>query len=362
MGGIDKDDGVYVFDEISSRIDDSTVDVAKRGPTMADVARVAGVSAQTVSRVANGESGVRAKTRERVVEAMRHIGYRPNGAARALKRGRFNSVGIITFTLSSYGNIRTVDSLSSALMRRGFSVNLIVAPDRTEQSISGAFNRLADEAVDAIILLFEAGLIDSAQAEFPPGLPVLIIGSTGHELKLPTVDVDQEQGATLATEHLVQLGHRNIWHVRGPKTEFAASRREDAWRAVMLANGLDDRRIIPGDWTAKSGYAAGRLLANRDDVTAVFTANDSMALGLIRALRENGKDVPGDVSIVGFDNIADSEYLWPPLTTIDQDFSIVGDVAASMVLSAVANGDLVPRQEVVSTQLIVRQSTTVPKI
>ena len=346
--------------ELASRVDDPSEDGAKRTPVMADVARVAGVSAQTVSRVANGDAGVRPQTRARVIEAMREVGYRSNGAARALKRGSFNSVGVITFTLSSFGNIRTVDALTTSLMRRGFSVNLFVTSDRTERSVSGAYSRLADESVDAIVLLYEAGLIDNAEATFPPGLPILVIGSTGRQSRFPTVDVDQEQGATLATDHLVRLGHRQIWHVRGPGTAFAADRREEAWRSVMRANDLDGRRVLPGDWTAESGYAAGRMLATRDDVTAVFAANDSMAIGLIRALREQGKDVPGDVSVVGFDNAPDSAYLWPPLTTIDQDFSIVGDMSASLVVDGVLRGAIAPRHEVLPTQLIVRQSTAAP--
>lgn len=336
-------------------------DAVKRTPVMADVARVAGVSAQTVSRVANGEQNVKEDTRRRVIRAMREVGYRPNGAARALKRGSYNSVGVITFTLESYGNIRTVDALAGSLAKRGYSVNLIVSSERTGQSVSGAYNRLADEAVDGVVLLFEAGLTDRAEADFPPGLPIVVVGSTRRGTTLPTVDVDQAQGARIATEHLVALGHTDIWHVSGPDSAFAANLREDTWRRVLEAHGLQTNRVFPGDWSAESGYVAGRALAERDDVSAVFAGNDSMAAGLIRALREAGRDVPGDVSVVGFDNAPDSAFLWPPLTTVDQDFTVVGELSARMLLDGVNSGAVAPVHSLVPTRLVVRQSTAAPR-
>ncbi len=343
--------------EVSSMESDS-VSAHRRAAVMADVARVAGVSAQTVSRVANGEMNVRAATRRRVVEAMREVGYRPNGAARALKRGSFNTIGVITFTLSTFGNSHTLDAVTTSLAKRGYSVKLILSGEQTSSSVSGAYNRLADEAVDGIIMLYEAGLLDHGEALFPPGLPVLVIGSTRVDSLGMTVDVNQEQGARLATQHLVGLGHRDIWHIAGPMNGFAARKREDTWRAVLSDNGLQSEgRSIPGDWTADSGYAAGLFLGDRDDVTAVFAANDSIAIGLIRGLREQGKRVPDDISVVGFDDAPDSAFVWPPLTTVSQDFSMVGEVSSQLLLEAVRTGETPAAHSVLPTQLVVRQST-----
>ena len=329
----------------------------KHSPVMADVARIAGVSAQTVSRVSNGEPNVREETRRRVIQVMREVGYRPNVAARALKRGRYNSVGVITFTLSTYGNMKTIDALSTTLAGRGFSTTLMVTSERTEKSVSGAYNRLVEEAVDAIVLLFEEGLIDSAEAEFPPGVPVLIVGSTRQELRMPTVDVDQDQGGVLATRHLLELGHRQICHVRGPRRGFAADKRERAWRRTLEDAGLRPGEVFPGDWSAESGYRAGTIIAGRPEITAVFAGNDSMAIGVIRALTEAGRRVPQEVSVMGFDDASDSAYVVPPLTTVSQNFETLGRLAPELVVDAVSSGSIALQHVLVPCSLVVRGST-----
>lgn len=328
---------------------------------MADVAKLAGVSPQTVSRVSNGESNVREETRRKVIGAMRQVGYRPNVAARALKRGRYNSVGVITFTLSTFGNMKTIDALATSLALQGFSTTLMVTSERTETSVSGAYNRLAEEAVDAIVLLFEEGLVDSAEAEFPPGAPIVVVGSTRQEMVMPTVDVDQDQGGVLATRHLLELGHRRICHIRGPRTAFAADKREDAWRRTLDEAGLRPGEVFVGDWGAESGYRAGRIIAQRPEITAVFAGNDSMATGLTLALTEAGRRVPEDVSVIGFDNTADSAFQVPPLTTIAQDFALLGRVSTDLVLEGVKSGSIPAQHHAVPCQLVVRASTAAPR-
>ncbi|MDM4764246.1 substrate-binding domain-containing protein [Galbitalea sp. SE-J8] len=327
---------------------------------MADVAALAGVSSQTVSRVANGATNVKEATRLRVIQAMREIGYRPNGAARALKRGSYGSVGVITFTLASYGNIRTVEAISARLADRGYSLTLINVPDRTMGSISGAYNRLADEAVDAVIVLFEARLIDQEHAEFPPGLPVVVVDSQ-EARRFPTLDTDQAEGAALATEHLITLGHRDILHLAGPEGSFSAERRTAAWADTMARHGLPVRPSLRGDWSAESGYAAGAEIARQlGEVTAVFAANDAMALGVMRAMHELGVGVPHDLSVVGFDNTPESSCFWPPLTTVSQDFDTLGRICVELVAEGIEDGSTPNTHHLVPTELVVRQSTAPP--
>ena len=326
---------------------------------MSDVATLAGVSAQTVSRVSNGHSNVDASTRERVVAAMRELDYRPNGAARALKRGSFNSIGVIVSALSSVGNIRSLNAVSTAASDVGYSVNLVPLAHPTADDVSLAFSRLGDHAVDGIIMIIESHVLRSAEFEVPPGIPVVIMDSLARD-NVAIIDNDQILGARQATEHLLSLGHRNVWHVAGPAKSIASELREESWRAVLMSAGITPPPVSYGDWSAESGYRAGLELAANDDVTAVFVGNDQMALGVMRAMHEKGRPVPGDVSVVGFDDIEEAANFWPPLTTVRQDFTEVGVRSVAALISAIHNEEFTRTPTSVPTTFIVRQSTAPP--
>ncbi|GAA4913423.1 LacI family DNA-binding transcriptional regulator [Nesterenkonia rhizosphaerae] len=327
---------------------------------MADVARRAGVSAQTVSRVANGYQGVHPATREKVMEAMRELQYRPNSAARALKRGHFRTMGIITFTLTTYGNIRTVDAIAAAAADAGYATTLLPVRTPTRRSVDRAFSRLEELAVDAVIVIMETPLRDSAQLVLPPGVPAVVVDAD-HGAGTYGIDADQVAGARKATEHLLSLGHRTVWHIAGPEESHAARRREAAWRATLEAAGREVPEPVRGDWSAHSGYRAGLLLPTGQDCTAVFCANDQMALGLYRALRRSGRSIPEDVSVVGFDNISDADAYDPPLTTIDQDFAELGRECVREVLEQLRDPGSPSRRPVVRTRLVLRDSTAGPQ-
>jgi DNA-binding LacI/PurR family transcriptional regulator len=322
---------------------------------MADVAREAGVSGQTVSRVANGRSNVDAATRERVVEAMQKLGYRPNSAARALRSGRFHSIGVIMFSLSSYGNMRTLEAVASEAARAGYALSLIPLESATQSAVAGAFDRLGEQAVDGIIIVIEAHRLYEAELELPTGLPVVVLDSSAI-YPYPVVDTDQAQGARLATEHLLDLGHDTVWHISGPEESYSASRRRDAWRVVLEERGCPVPDVLRGDWSAESGHRAGLALADRGDVTAVFAANDQMALGALRAFHERGLSIPADISIVGFDDMPESCDFWPPLTTLRQHFDQVGVRSMAALLAEIEGGEPV-RRSLVPTELVVRRST-----
>jgi DNA-binding LacI/PurR family transcriptional regulator len=332
----------------------------RRGPSMADVARLAGVSGQTVSRVANDRHNVDAATRDRVLAAMREVGYRPNSAARALRNGQFRSIGVIVFELASFGNTRTLDAIASAATTSGYAVNLLPVLDATQGAVSGAFTRLGEQAVDGVIILIEAHQLDEAEVLLPEGLPVVVVDSSAH-YDYPIVDTDQAQGARLATEHLLHLGHQTVWHLSGPPSSFAAARRQRSWRQTLTDRGCTVPPVLVGDWSAGSGYDAGRQLVADAEVTAVFAANDQMALGLLRALHELGRAVPDDVSVVGFDDMEEAAHFWPPLTTVRQSFAEVGRRSVDALISEIQAGEHHHHPVSVATELVIRSSTAPPR-
>jgi DNA-binding LacI/PurR family transcriptional regulator len=328
----------------------------KQRVSMADVAKLAGVSSQTVSRVSNGHPGVVEKTREQVQAAMRELGYRPNSAARALRYGQFNTIGVILFGLSSTGNSRTVEAIATHAAAEGYAITLIPLGVPTQDNVLGAFTRLGELAVDGVIVIIEVHLLDASTVALPPGVHVVVVDSDAGD-RYPVVDTDQADGAQQAVRHLLDLGHRTVWHVAGPAESYASERRAKAWRRVIEEAGRPTPPIERGDWSAESGYRAGLRLAEHPDCTAVFAANDQMALGVLRALHERGRSVPGQVSVVGFDDIPDAGSYLPPLTTVHQDFAAVGRRCVQALLRQIRNEAAGPGTDLVPTRLVVRSST-----
>lgn len=327
--------------------------------SQADVARRAGVSTQTVSRVSNGLTNVDESTRDRVLAAMAELGYRPNSAARALRTGRFRSIGVIMFTLATYGNFKTLDAVTTAAAHAGYSITLLPVMTATQSEVTGAFSRLSEQAVDGIIILIEAHILDRSAIELPADVPVVIVDSDAGD-RYAVVDADQAAGARLATEHLLDLGHETVLHISGPASSYSAGRRAASWRATLTERGARIEEPLVGDWTVESGYHHGLSLAERPEVTAVFCSNDQMALGLMRALHERGRDVPGEVSVVGFDDMAEAQAFWPPLTTVHQDFSEVGRLSMDALVHQI-DGNGHAGTTLVATHLVERDSTAPPR-
>ncbi|WP_443074543.1 LacI family DNA-binding transcriptional regulator [Streptomyces sp. NBC_01455] len=330
-----------------------------QGASMADVARLAGVSSQTVSRVSNGYDGVNEETRQQVLAAMKELGYRPNSAARALKRGEFRTIGVITFNLSTTGNMRTLEAIATSAAQDGYAVTLLPVAVPTQDEVRGAFSRLGELAVDAVIAIMEVHLLDAATISLPPHVQVVVADSDAGD-RYAVVDTDQAGGARAAVRHLLDLGHRTVWHLAGPEESFAAQRRADAWNAALTEEGRVAPPLVRGDWSAESGYRAGLLLADERDCTAVFAANDQMALGLLRALHERGRRIPEDVSVIGFDDIPEAGSFLPPLTTVHQDFAEVGRLCVEGVLRRMHLDATEHGTTLVPTKLVVRASTAPP--
>ena len=331
-----------------------TVDPTPRRPVMADVAKLAGVSHQTVSRVINGSANIRPSTRERVERAIAHLDYRPNTAARALVTRRSKIIGIIGSNTALHGPASIQFSIQDAARAAGYFTSLVTVGAVTHDELRGALDYLSRQSVEAIIMIVTQQDALAVVRSEATTIPLIVVEGelSGRGL---SVGVDQTAGARLATQHLVDLGHRDIVHVSGPLTWTEARARRAGYVDVMHASQLPVRADLEGDWTPARGYAIGRELVTRNDFSAVFIANDQMAIGVLHAFAQAGISVPGDVSVVGFDDVPEAAYLNPALTTVRQDFHAVGRRAIEL-LTAVIDG-VSSATPLLAPELIVRDST-----
>jgi DNA-binding LacI/PurR family transcriptional regulator len=326
---------------------------------MTDVAKAAAVSHQTVSRVLNGHPNVRPATRERVLAAIEALGYRPNLAARALASGRSTQLGLVTLNTMLLGPVATLYAVEQAARNAGYSVSVTSVGSINRRSLKECVSRLLQQSVAGVIIIAPVDTRDSALSVLPADLPAVAV-EADPDSRVPGVTVDQELGAYLATRHLLDLGHRAIAHISGPNDFIEAQQRVVGWRRALGEAGVASPEVLVGDWSAQSGYDAGRLLAGAPEVTAVFAANDNMALGLLRALSEQGRSVPHDISIVGFDDIAEAGFFTPPLTSIRQDFAEMGRRSVELLLRQVQTGARSVEHITLAPELVLRDSTAPP--
>ncbi|KAA6215817.1 LacI family DNA-binding transcriptional regulator [Streptomyces filamentosus] len=334
-----------------------------RPPTMADVAREAGVSHQTVSRVLSDHPNVRAATRETVTRAIERLGYRRNSAARALVTRRTRTLGVIAVNTALYGPASTLTGLEEAAREEGYLVSTVSLRSGSGQGLKDAIDHLAAWGVEGVVAITPQRSHVQALAELDPPFPVVTVEG-GHRLDLPGVSLDQELGARMVTEHLLAAGHGTVWHVAGPEDWLESEARTAGWRAVLEENGVRPPRVLTGDWSPLSGYRAGQELAGlalarrgETPVTAVFVANDQMALGVLRALREGGIRTPAQVAVAGFDDIPEAEYFPPPLTTVRQDFAAIGRRSIGLLVDHIEGRARKAEHLLVEPQLIMRAST-----
>ncbi|MGC0405121.1 DNA-binding LacI/PurR family transcriptional regulator [Streptomyces sp. SAI-126] len=329
-------------------------------PRAVDVARLAGVSQKTVSRVFNGERYVSADVRERVLRAAEELGCRLNGAARALASGRTRSIGVVTLGTALYGPASLLIGVERAARDAGYALRVVNTLEGDPAGVAGAVDSLLEQGVDGIVV---SEPIDEGEASLRVDVPVLVLGAPAGCGGPRAVDagVGAESLARTATEHLLDLGHATVHHLAGPQRWFAARDRLQGWRTALAARDRRRPAVVEGDWSASSGYATGRELAAAGDVTAVFAANDDMAIGLIRALLEAGVRVPEDVSVVGFDDLPVSAYVTPPLTTVRQPFDAVAREGLRLLVQAIEKPDVEPEPASdPPVELVVRASTAPP--
>jgi DNA-binding LacI/PurR family transcriptional regulator len=327
---------------------------------MADVARLAGVSHQTVSRVINDSAHVRPETRRRVLAAMRTLDYRPNPAARALVTGRSRTLGVVSFDTTLYGPASTLFAIEQAAHAAGYFITIVSLLAMDRSGVLGAVDRLRVQGVDGILVITPQQGAAEAVLNLPAAVPVVAV-EAGPAGSVPVVAVDQFAGAVSATQLLLDLGHRTVWHVAGPPDFLEAQQRVEGWRATLRSAGAEPPAVLTGDWSPRSGYEVGRRLAEDSEVTAVFVANDQMALGVLRALHERGRSIPREISVVGFDDIPEAQYFMPPLTTVRQDFGEMGRSSLRLLLDLMrSESGQPPSRLTIAPELVVRRSTAPP--
>lgn len=330
-------------------------DERRRAPSIHDVAALAGVSYQTVSRVLNDAPRIRPVTAERVQAAIRELGYRPNRAARALVTRRSRTIGVLLTARALHGPFSSYLAIVDAAAERGYGTTTTPAPAGDAVDPTEAVGLLLNQGVDGIVAIAPQDSARSALSGLGARVPLITLQGGPDEVH--DFGFDQREGAVAAVEHLIELGHRRIAHVPGPRGWAEAEERERGYRAATARHGLEALVTRPGDWTAESGHRIGRDLLEADAPTAVFAANDETAAGVMAAARELGLALPDDLSVVGVDDVPLARYLDPPLTTVRQDFAVLGRRALD-VLVAEIEGDLEHAvHERLPPRLVVRASS-----
>ncbi|MEC5398402.1 LacI family DNA-binding transcriptional regulator [Uliginosibacterium sp. H1] len=299
---------------------------------ISQVAALAGVSKQTVSRVVNASPSVAKETRERVMEAIARLGFRPSATARNLSQGRSYTLAVVG---SNLGFLATDLYQGAAAQAEGMGYGLLLRTlaDSSLEQVEALLLSLLDLQVDGVLWAIpdvggNRAWLDSGLLSRVP-LPLVFMSSEPRE-GIVTVSFDNQAGARLATQHLIDSGHTRIAHLSGPLDWWVARERVRGWRAALAGAGLpaDDGLIVEGDWSPAAGeQAMGRLLDARRDIDAVFVANDRMALGALLAAHRRGIRVPQQLALIGFDNIIESACFHPPLTTVLQDKRHHGEIA-----------------------------------
>jgi DNA-binding LacI/PurR family transcriptional regulator len=331
---------------------------------MHDVAALAGVSHITVSRVLNDYPAIRPETRERVLAAIAELGYRRNLAARALVTSRTRAIGVLSPAVAQHGPASSVLAVESAARERGYHP-LVTAAAVEHDATVAALEFLLDQAVEALVVIAPHETVLRAIRDLDIRVPLVTLQAPDRP---GGIGVDQAAGARLATEHLLALGHTRIQHLAGPERYLEAAARRAGYADAMGRAGLSAGVPLSGDWSAASGFAAAARL--EPDTTAVVAANDQMAIGLMAALADAGRVVPDEVAVVGFDDVPEAAYVRPALTTVHQDFELVGRRAVEVLLAQLRDDEAEPGIEgegpdavadVIPPRLVVRASTAPPR-
>ncbi|MGE5529116.1 MAG: LacI family DNA-binding transcriptional regulator [Patescibacteria group bacterium] len=329
-------------------------------PTISDVARSAGVSVATVSRVLNQSLKVKTATRERVLQAIESLQYAPDASAKALRSRRTNLIGVVIPDVSSIYYLELLKGIENTAIERGY--NLIICDAQNSADRENEYMKLLSERrSDGLILinpLMPDAHIDRLARQ---GFPLVLIGRESKSGNVTSIVVQNQTGARQAMDHLIKHGHKRIAYIRGmqhPDDE----ERFATYRAVLeeYSLGYDPQLVERGHFTEEGGARAFQRLAQRAKFTAVFAANDEMAVGAMEKAREAGLAIPKDLAVVGFDNIRLARHITPGLTTADMPKYQLGATAAKKLLGAMADDDIAYEKVVFRTELVIRQSCGCP--
>jgi DNA-binding LacI/PurR family transcriptional regulator len=323
--------------------------------TLYDVAEQAGVSYQTVSRVINGSPHVSAKTLKRVQEAIRNLDYQPNKAAQTLVTRRSFTLEVITAGTVHYGPAQMMTSVEQAARALGYKLTFSNVEDATKEEIQAVVDTFVN--VDGVIAItpIRDEIYETLTEACPK--PFVKIGAQSG-VQISSIIIDQHRGSQIATQHLIDLGHTTIAEITGPLHWYDAAARHEAFLETLQANHLGPSSVLSADWTAAGGYAAAqKLFEMANPFTALVVGNDQMALGVMRAIREHGLQIPDDISVVGFDDIPEAAYFEPPLTTINQDFAAIGKQSVEYLVEILRNPETPQHQRVLYPRFVERAST-----
>ena len=329
----------------------------KKDVTIYDVAESAGVSYQTVWRVLNKRSDVAPETRLRVHQVIEEMGYHPNMTARQLVSQRSAVIGFITLATRFHGPAQIMINVEHAAREAGYTLMFAGVTEASVDKIKASVANLCAHRVAGIIIHVPFELDLRAIRKVSANVP-LVASDCDLGSEVPSVLVQQERGAWMATQHLLGLGHTKIAYLRGL---WRTSRlRYDGWLRAMKEAGHPPGPCMQGDWSARSGFQAGLELVEKYNghFTALAVANDEMAFGAIYALNQKGLRVPDDISVTGFDDLAETEFFTPPLSTVRQDFASVGKLSVRCLMDQLQGSSSMPSIQTIEPILVVRRSTS----
>jgi len=335
--------------------------------TIKEVASVAGVSTQTVSRVINERPDVSPDTRKRVQEVIKDLAYQPSALARSLIRQRSYTLGVVIAGLMYIGPSRTLSGIAAAAEQAGYSLLLKELPRFDGNDIEPIFQALLSRHVDGIIWAVSEVGENLNWVNKPPldtGIPLIFI-TMEPQKNIPVVSIDNYMGGRLAMSHLLEQGYRNIGHISGPLDWWEARQRMAAWKDVLSETGIEinENHWAEGNWSSSSGsQAAEKLFEQYPEMDSIFIANDQMALGALLIVHAKKLRIPEDIGIAGFDNIAESAYFIPPLTTVQQDQYEVARIAVVEIIKIIELGwqglePNYPQSIILPPTLVVRESS-----
>jgi len=330
---------------------------------MRDVAERAGVSVTTVSHVINETRPVSDELRQRVLAAIDELGYQPNVLARSLRRGETHTIGMIVPDSANPFFAELARGIEDTSFAHGYNLILCNSDGDLDKELIYA-DVLTEKQVDGILFVAAGVSTDHIRALQERRIPVVIVDREIPDVSVDQVLTDNARGGWLATCHLLELGHRCIGCITGPSDVTPSAERVTGYRQALSEGGIpvDEVLIVKGDFQYGSGYRAARQILARDDPpTAIFTCNDLMAVGAISAAVEMGRQVPVNLSVVGFDDVRLASFANPPLTTIVQPKYEMGVLATTMLLERMRNHDIPPRRRLLDTSLLIRQSTAPPE-
>ena len=329
----------------------------KRQATLEDVAAKAGVSQQTVSRVLNNPGIVSARTQAKVIDAMTQLSYVPNRSAQLLAGKAMPTLGLVTTSLNLHAPSQIASSVKTHAAARGYQVVISMAETLSLSAIQAILDEFRAQNLDRAIISLPLEKTDAERlAAGSPEMLCLFL-DVPPETGVNHLGFNHRDGSRSSVEHLWAQGHRRYALLAGPDSSISARLRLASWQTALDELGAQNVPVAHGDWSANSGWTQAMALLHRaPDITAMLVANDQMALGALHALHQSGRRVPQDLSVIGYDDTPDSQFFLPALTTVAQDFDLLGQRAVQHVLA------LEPSQahfidELLPTALVVRQST-----